>query len=451
MKNKKRFFTLLLAICAGYYITSAQVIAPIDSAYLNKVGDFSRNANKIKEQVWPGMQIGPYCIFRLDGPAFLLNHPVPPLNAHHLKDSIYVLNASDYGLVGATQTEINNFLTAHNDYSSKSYGSVNQFYAELFHELHHVYQRNYIKNLQFDNPADLLTYPEDYRNDAIKLYENEVWLEMLLGSRSNLADNVDKIFTCRNMRRQIIGAKYLDYEKGVESVEGPAMYCEYEYMQQFSSIVKEREYINHRFYYLLTEPTYGRDVLRGKHLLTGMVQCLLLSKYFKNWQQEYYASGLYLYDFFISKFKPKTSDLPDLGYYKAKAKYFTAQEKANHEVNLRNFNNQSGTKVTLMFTETPDFRGFDPMHAEAIDDSLIIHYTTLKLGKGNNRVSFINHKVLSAISGQIWFVKSISFFVDEKDIKADGNRLICNNGTVDIDWKTGSITRNGNGYLIKLE
>lgn len=447
----KKFFTLLLILYVNYSITNAQVITPIDSTFLSTVADFSQNINKIKEKVWPGMQIGPYCIFRLNGTAFLLNHPAPPQNSHHLKDSIYIMNASDYGLMGATQTEINNYLTAHNDYTYKSYVSVNQFYAELFHELHHTYQRNYIKNLQFDNPADLLTYPEDDRNDAIKQYENEVWLDMLLDVQDNFVENINKVFTCRNLRKQIIGAKYLDYEKAVESAEGPATYCEYEYMQQFSSIIKEQAYINHRFYYLLTEPTYGRDALRNKHLLTGMVQCLLLSKYFKNWQPEYYASGLYLYDYFLSKFNPKTSVLPDLSYYEAKAKYFTALEKEKHVVNLENFNKQNGIKVTLTFKEIPDFRGFDPMHAEAINDSLIIHYTLLRLGKDNNHFSLTNYKALSTITDQIWFVKKVSFFVQENDIKLGENRLRCNNGTLDIDWKIVSLTRNGNEYLIKLE
>lgn len=446
----KKYFTLLLILYINYSVY-AQVIMPIDSAYISTVADFSKNINTITEKIWPGMQIGPYCIFRLNGPAFLLNHPAPPQNSRHFNDSIFILNASDYGLFGATQTEINNYLTAHNDYSFISFASVNQFYAELFHELHHVYQRNYVKNLKFDNPADLLTYPEDYKNDAIKQYENEVWLNMLLGSNDDFAENINKVFTCRNLRMQIIGAKYLDYEKAVESVEGPATYCEFEYMQQFASNIVEQQYINHRFYYSLTEPHYGRDGLRGKHLLTGMVQCLLLSKYFKNWQQEYYTSGLYLYDYFLSKFNPQITNLPDLGYYIAKTKYFTALERTKHIVNLDKFNNQNGVKITLMFNEIPDFRGFDPMHAEAINDSLIIHYTLLKLGKDNNHFNLTNYMALSTIINQIWFVKQVSFFVQENDIQFSENRFMCNNETLNIDWRIVSWMRNEDEYFIKLE
>lgn len=446
----KRFFIFLLVLSI-YPVSNAQVLNPIDSLYLNNVAVFARTIDRLKENVWPGMQVGPYCIFRLGGPAVLLNHPAPPRNSRHLKDSIYVFNASDYNLTGATQTEINGLLTAYNDYSNKSYTTVNQFYSELFHELHHVYQRNYIKNLRFDNPADLLTYPEDYRNDAVKLYEYGLWLELLTDAQNHFAENIDKIFTCRNIREEIIGSKYIEYEKAVESVEGPATFCEYEYMQQFSSVPREQEYIHHRFYYSLTEPVYGRDALRSKHLLTGMIQCLLLSKHYANWQHEYYTSGLNLYDYFISKYKPAATDLPDLSIYEAKAKYFTTLEKAKHPVNLENFNSQNGVKVRLMFRQTPECRGFDPMHAEAINDSLILHYTLLNLTKAKNHFSSINHITLSAFEKQIWSVKSVTFFIKENDLKIEDCRVRCFNGTLDIDWGISGIIRKGNEYLIKAE
>src|SRR4051812_48997569 len=98
--------------------------------------------------------------------------------------------------------------------------------------------------MQFDNPAELLTYPEDYRNDAIKQYENEVLLELLSGPSSQFDDNINKFFTCRMLRKQIIGDKYINYEKKVESAEGPATYCEYRYMKEFSTTLKEQAYIH---------------------------------------------------------------------------------------------------------------------------------------------------------------------------------------------------------------
>jgi len=447
-----RILTLSIILFWNIQAAWAQKIEPIDSIYLNKLPDFFKKANSIKDEVWPGMTIGPFCIYRSNGPIFLMNHPKPPANATSLGNSIYMLNYADYTLMGTTQTEINNYLTAQNHYDQSFYVSETQFYSELFHELHHVYQRNYIKKLPFDNPADLLTYPEDYRNDAIKQYENELLLEMLRGSSSQFESNLNRFYSCRAERKKMIGDKYLNYEKSVESLEGPATYCEYMYMKKFSSSQKELEYTNKRFFYSLVEPMYGREGMRNKNLLTGMVQCLLLSRKFKNWQMEYYASGLMLNDYFFSKFKPRQVKLPDLSLYEARSKYFTNIEKEKHRQHLQAFNNQAGLKITLLFNSFPQFKSFDPMHAEAVNDSLILHSTSLKLGKdSNNYFNATNQAILTLIKNEVWFVKSITLYVPQNAIRFNGKTIDCKTDNVNINWRFLNIEKKENEYLVTLE
>ena len=446
-----RIFLLSLIIYWNIQFVHAQQLEPIDSAYLKTLLNFSKNVATIKDSIWPGMKIGPSCIFRINGPAFLINHPQPPVTAKCLADSIYMFSQADIALAGTSQTEINHHLTAHNNYAQSFYVSPNQFYAELFHELHHVYQRNYIKKMQFDNPAELLTYPEDYRNDALKQYENEVLLELLSGPSSQFNDNINKFFTCRTLRKEIIGEKYINYEKKVESAEGPATYCEYKYMKEFSTMLKEQEYIHKRFFYSLIEPTYGRNGLRNKHLLSGMVQCLLLERKFKNWQTEYYNSGLLLNDYFFSKFIPKPVKLPAISFARANASYFTNLEKEQHNLHLAMFASQKGIKVTLLFKSLPEFRGFDPMHAEAINDSLTLHSTLLKLGKDQNHLTLVNQRVVTVTNGQVWFVKRATFFAPENAIRFNGDLFTCTKEDLDVSWKYVKQEKNGNEYVITLE
>lgn len=432
-------------------VSRAQIKEPVDSVYLNTLAAFSKNIYSLKDEVWPGMQIGPFCIFRVNGPVFIMNHPQPPREARYLKDSIYVFNQADYALAGTTQTPINNHLTAHNNYGQPMYVSEHQFYSELFHELHHVYQRTYIKQLKFDNPAELLTYPEDYRNDALKQYENEALLEMLLGPDNRFDDNLNRFYTCRMLRQDIIGEKYINYEKSVESAEGPATYCEHAYMKKFGTSVQEQEFIHKRFYYSLTDPAYGREGLRNKHLLTGMAQCIILSRHYKNWQPEYYQSGLQLNDFFFSRFHPQQIRLPALTSYEAKAMYFTKLEKEKHSKHLDAFNSQAGRKITLLFNTKPEFRGFDPMHAEAVNDSLILHTTLLKLGKGTNAFTAINQGTLTLINKQVWHVKQVTFFVPASAIKFDGNTFTCSDKNMSVNWKFIKQVKQENEYILTLE
>jgi hypothetical protein len=447
-----KILTLLFLVILGAQCSAdGQAIQPIDSLYLGSLPQFSKNIENIREKVWPGMTMGPYCIFRIGGPAFLKNHPNPPAKAKLLKDSIYQFSQADFALLGTSQTEINNHLTAHNNYGQSFYVSENQFYAEVFHELHHVYQRNYIKKLKFDNPAELLTYPENFQNDAIRQYEDELLLSALTGPTQQLKENLNKFFSCRALRQTIIGEKYLNYEKDVESCEGPATYCEYMYMKEFSSTEKEQEYIHKRFFYSLIEPAYGREGLRNKRLLSGMVQCLLLAKHFTNWQHEYYNSGQSLSDYFFTKFKPQQVKLPALDSYEARAKYFTAMETAKHIANIQSFNNQGGLKITVQFKSPPEFRGFDPMHAEAINDSLIIHSTLLKLGKGANYFTAANERAITKVNGSVWTVRSLTFFVSEDRISLENNTLTYKGQNISVSWQYSSQKKEGNEYIVTVD
>ncbi|HEY2583075.1 MAG TPA: hypothetical protein VGI43_14790 [Mucilaginibacter sp.] len=447
---RKMLSPFILIILCQLRVADAQNLEPIDSIYLNALPQFSKNIAHITDKVWPGMTIGPYAIFRIGGPVFLKNHPQPPKDAKSLKDGIYQFSQSEYALLGTSQTEINHYLTAHNNYGQPQYLSVNQFYSEVFHELHHVYQRTVIKTVQFDNPAELLTYPEDYHNDAIRQYEDELLLTMLQGPPAQFRENLDRFFSTRALRHTIIGEKYLNYEKSVESAEGPATYCEYRYMKAFASTPQEQQYIQKRFFETLTEPTYGRDGLRNKRLLSGMVQCLLLDENFKKWQPEYYRSGLSLSDFFFSKFKPRQVQLPDLAAYMAKAKYFTAIEKDKHSVNMQSFNSQGGLKITILFKSSPEFRGFDPMHAEAVNDSLIIHTTLLKLGKGTNYFTAANERAVTLVEGSIWTVKSVTFFAPDGGISLENNTLKYDGQHIRVNWHYTVETKTGNEYLITV-
>src|ERR1700733_10237047 len=112
----KRTLTLSVLLFWSTQFVFAQKIEPIDSFYLDKLPDFLKKADSIKDEVWPGMKIGPFCIYRSNGPIFLMNHPKPPAGASYLGNGIYMLNQADYVLMGTTQTEINHYLTAQNHY-----------------------------------------------------------------------------------------------------------------------------------------------------------------------------------------------------------------------------------------------------------------------------------------------------------------------------------------------
>ncbi|MDD2552059.1 MAG: hypothetical protein PHQ56_05520 [Dysgonamonadaceae bacterium] len=327
-------------------------------------------------------------------------------------------------------------------------------YAELFHELHHVYQREYIKDLKYDNPAILLTYPENFINDGIKLFEQKTLYKMCFAEDSvNFHKLLNQFYSSRLKRRQIIG-DFSNYEESVENIEGPAFYCEYQFYNQFATFDQalKDNYNQTHFFGILTSPYYGRNSLRNRHLAAGMAICYILDKHVDNWQSAYYTQNLSLYDFFISKFKPQEEMLEIDPMYFDLSKFHTHQVVLEHKASFDKFNKQDGVKVTLEFNSTPQFEGFDPMNAESINDSTVLHKTFLRLSGGENNKLFITNKnAVTIIDKQIWFVKKVVLFVSEENILLENNRIIVDTERERTSWSGNLELKSENEVIFNCE
>jgi len=435
----KILFLILVIILGKTSLTGQNNWLPIDSLFTSEIDEFYKNANEFRDKAWIGMELSPVCIFRKNGPAFLYNHPNPPETFKKVRDNLYEGTQAELQLMGATLVEINGVLTAIIDYGLSDYSRPEEVFAELFHEIHHVYQRNHISGLNPDNPVTLLSYPENYKNDAMKIAEQKLLYSLsFCDDEKEFKKLLYQINSIRVKRESIIGKKYLDYEKDVESLEGPALYCQLLYYQEFAEVNKalKKNYIEKEFFGVLNTPYYGRENLRYRHLASGMAICFILDKYKENWKKEYYASKMKLYDFFISRFNVEKITSAEVEIDYALSKYHTQLLIDNHIRNLNNFHNQNGVKVTLIYKNSPQFRGFDPMHAEAINDSTVIHTTLLNLrGDNENQLFISNWPVVSHFTEQIWFVNKIIVFVPEEGIKKiDNKRIEIKTENIVISW-----------------
>lgn len=421
------------------FAVEENVLLPIDSLYLNKIEEFYKNAELLSNKAWPGMTISPVCIFRKNGPAFLYHHPNPPATFTKVSDHLYRGTQAELQIFGATQAEINGVLTAICGYDVPSHSGPEEVFAELFHETHHAYQFKYVPQVKPDNPVTLLLYPENYENDALKIAEQKLMLSACLSNdETQLVALLDQINQIRAKRETIIGEEFIDYEKAVESLEGPAFYCQSLYYQEYATAndALKYNYLQKEFFGLLNTPYYGRDKLRYRHLASGMAMCYILDKYKQNWKKEFYSSEMKLYDYFIAQFNIQNAVSPEIEVDYAVSKFQTQQLIDNHTKNLQQFYNQSGIKIVLHFTNTPQFRGFDPMNAEAINDSVVLHSTLLKLeGSQNNELFITGWPVVTHDTGQIWHVDSVTLFVPEKEVEISDNRIAIKNENLTISWE----------------
>ena len=459
-KEKPYFHTnvkylLLYVFLLFNFLANAQgQLSSIDSLYLNSIDHFYTNAENVKDKVWKNMSIGPVCLFRVNGPAILFNHPNPPEGFTRIKDKLYIGTQKEMELFGATQKEINGTLTAIANYGLMQYSDKEEFYAELFHELHHVYQRNFVSQIGFDNPATLLTYPENATNDALKLFEQKTLFNMCFENDAHeFRKLLNQFYSCRLAREQTIKT-YIDYEKSVESMEGPAFYCEYKFYHHLSSANKalKDNYNHHHFFKFLTTPYYGRNNLRNRHLAAGMAMCLVLDKYFDGWQEEYYSKKISLYDFLVSKFNPQKEALKIDSMYDHLSNFHSLQEGLKHELSLGRFNAQPGVKITLNFDQKPQFKGFDPMHAESIDEHTILHKTMLRLtGSGDNALYVENKEAVTIIEGAIWFVNKVILFAPQESIQIKNNKIVVELEGQKLFWSGVLKTKNENEIIFNCE
>jgi len=423
----------------------------IDSLYSNWLLEFYPLAKRLTPKIWPGMQLYPVCAFRINGPIWLYNHPNPPKSFRHIKDGLWVGNWKDLRLFGATPYTINGVRTAIIPYGDAPRRKYN-FLAELFHEMHHVYQLNEQKQMNFPNVAFIVTYPEIPENVVLMWMENETLLKLVFANNdTDFQRNLNLFYSIRKKRREIIGDKYMDYEESEESLEGPAVYCEYKFREFTGKPIEPRDLFHisqwGKFFLPLMKREYSRSNLRELKLMTGLCQCLILSHKKHGWEKDYYGAGFPLTEFLFKDLPAQqigvSIDSNDLNL----AKYFIDLEEQTRKGKLMDFVNQEGIRVNISFLSTPECRGIDPMNMEAIDDTTIIHNTMLKLGKGGNFLSFTAGGICSTISKDIWTIKSALFFVkDRKQLLAKNGYIYLNLPEQKIEW-AGKIVKETNKQI----
>lgn len=456
MKQKKMKQVALTGVLLfSMSITNGQdKLLSIDSLYLATAEQFYKKADQYKNTIWNGMKLAPICLFRADGPAMLYNHPDPPIEFRQLSDKLFIGRQKDLQLFGSTQMEINGTLTAIVDYGSVHFSCIEEVYAELFHELHHVYQGNCIDHIKFDNAAILLTYPENPENDALKNLEQTVLFQMCFEKdHDNFQALLNQFFSCRLKRKQIIGA-YLEYEESVENIEGPAFFCEYKYYNTLSGLPGSLRdsYSCQRFFGILTTPYYGRSKLRQRHLASGLAMCYILDQHFSDWEIDYYSKDISLYNFFISRFKPEETSLTIDPSFFCLSAFHTRNTVSQHNLALEEFNDQAGVKVSLEYAKLPVIGGFDPMNAESINDSVILHSTILKLSNGeDNSLSINYYRAVSVIDKEIWNIKKVILYIPEESIMVTNDKLHVDIDGVDISWKGTVKMKNDSEIIFKGE
>lgn len=311
---------------------------------------------------------------------------------------------------------------------------LDKLYSEVVHEMFHSHQLETGES-RFPNEALYFTYKFTSEFLALRIKEREYLLKAAFeDDEIKKKELISYFISIRELRKNIIG-KSINYEYGIESIEGTATYVEYKAFQRENDLPPK---------YVIAK--YGEKLIQSndlKHFRTschfsGMFMALIMDSMCEDWQKIYDDSKLYLYHYFKKQIEWAQKDV-------------TPQINAYINYILRNYDDLGKKEITSFYINAGyniildgkfSITQFDPANIIGLDGRLL-HKNFVKL---NNKY-LINEKVITTHDGDnVLNATSVEFFVQDEPIMIEGGIYIQGIG----EFK-GKVIPTNKGYIIKFK
>ncbi|WP_129407833.1 hypothetical protein [Marinitoga lauensis] len=115
------------------------------------------------------------------------------------------------------------------------YTTFEKLYSLIVHEIFHGFQLTN-NDKRFANEFLFFQYPFKTKNIALRLEERKYLLKAVF--ENNKKENIKKFISYREKRRELI-KDFLNYELGLESIEGTATYVEFKALADISDLPEQ--------------------------------------------------------------------------------------------------------------------------------------------------------------------------------------------------------------------
>lgn len=311
----------------------------------------------------------------------------------------------------------------------KPLAQIEELYSMVAHEMFHVFQMSNFSCLEkrFPDEMLLINYPLSPENIMLWVEERKNILNAVFEDDGELRKSyISKFISYREKRKDIIG-KYIDYELGVETMEGTAAYMEYKVYSNESRLPKS--YVLSKYAKELEGYPENLINFRGLCYYNGIFLCSLLDILLIDWKEEFMQSDLFLYDFFISKLKFKRTDLTliDNRY----AEYTVESEKKRRQNELDAFYASPGHRVVIK--GKMKIAGIDPMNMIPLGE-YVLHKRFFRFKNEADDV-FIRGQVLVRHSEENpWIVNEVQLFVSVQPVVEDNSVFLEGIGKVNKQY-----------------
>ncbi len=315
---------------------------------------------ELAEGLWPGFEPEkiPAAIF--DGRrTYLFNHPSPPEDFRREKH-YWVFPGRHPSVVANTAGKLGGVLTAFLILPPPPFSRVKiaPLTALLLHEKFHVFQARRYPHWKA-NEAARFTYPWR-KQDVVfaALMEIEALKRALEDSRW-LAVAVKM----RRRRFSLLGRQHIEYERGVELVEGTAFYVQAKAEGRMPEL-----------------DSWRADQVRRRLYLSGLLLCLLLDRLRPGWKAELSRPGVYL-DELLRQAAPQQEAVfdPELEKRVAEEAKERIQKALRYREKLLEKFNASKCFLEVVSKKPLWPAGFDPMNLVDLEGNRILHLRWLRL------------------------------------------------------------------------
>ena len=362
---------------------------------LNKLIDFVNF-----DQLWNGFSKSKYAIY--NDKYFYINDD-KGLNLELKKDEFGFIGKVDERFIGNSAISINNENIAIWDQRTIYEGMENEKLASVvIHEMFHCFQAQYGEK-RYANEILGIEYPIEINNISLRSQERKFLYNAIFESdKLKKYELLKQFFNIRSRREELIG-DFINYEKGIETFEGPAVFVEFQALSQLSANKNRLE--------LLKEYTDGfADIsidnlaIRRSSYNQGMLLCLIAEDIAPGWKRKYQESPDYLSDFILNElnfevYKSGNNLIPSNEVIECLEKWSKKRDAIFEE-----FENSS---EKLFVNGGVQITGFDPMNIVKREKELI-HKSFLRVLLGNKE-QVINGPVKTIIGDNVFDVKRMEW------------------------------------------
>lgn len=379
---------------------------------------------------WPGFEAVAFAFFDRNN-VYLFNHP------SYKNNNLYQTLKWDNRFRGCTIILFEEYPTAIVDLDY--YADYESQYSIAVHELFHGYQ--HIKGeKRFPNELLGITYPILEENVEIRNQERACLYQAVLADTTEEMKRFIIDFVTLREKREGILNEFLEYEKLVETVEGPAWYLESKAYAE-KSLLSYAEVLEKHFTPLLIDRKRSSFDIRSSCMGSGLYICLILDVIAPDWKKNFLDSDKSLYDILKQHVVESIDLTDDIITISQETVDIVDYVIKNKQKPIDEFEKQDG--IHLLIEGPIVVTSFDPMNISYTEEKQL-HQTFIGV-RLNNKEYIIQQPVITYPKDGFKHVTKMHLIVKKEPIETHESLIIEGIGEI-----KGMVKKDGKEILLVL-